>query len=178
MVTTIQATSIIPEREFISTAITYNAYGMKPNTIHKLYILDFDISSVCTPKNGMLGDQIITDEQGQCEFTFHLDQAANVSAGNRDRRSMWHLIETEIYVRSSPRRGAAGFSPNMMIFESVLKNAAGDSTARGTFRFVEIGRREFVDGRLVIGRDYGTGEGAGAGGYIFEPPYDGGTING
>jgi hypothetical protein len=172
---TTPASTVMTEAEWVQTAIQYTAMGMKPLTVHKLYILEFDISTACTPKNGVLGGQIITDAEGRCEFTYHHDQAMSISipgVTDRYRRTMWTYILTEILTRNYGRGYGFATPWYNLRYETVLKNAAGDSTARASFGFTQLGERRYIDGRLVLGYDYGggsAGEGSGGGGYIFEP---------
>ena len=48
-----------------------DAYGLKPNTLHKFYFGGVDVSSSCMPIGGKLGDGLITDLSGKISFNFH-----------------------------------------------------------------------------------------------------------
>lgn len=131
----------------IDTIINYQVHGLKPSTLHKLYILNYDISAACIPKGGTVGSQIITDAQGKCEFILNLKTLQNLqgvsSTAQRYRQNLWAEIQAEIMRRAS----VAGTDKKTKYtlktwsdysYETVLKNTGGDSFAKGSFKFFLI----------------------------------------
>src|SRR5210317_1167482 len=55
-----------------SRTITFSAYGMRPNTRVYAFFDNIDVSSYITPDGGVLGDNIVTDNNGYRKGTFSI----------------------------------------------------------------------------------------------------------
>jgi hypothetical protein len=55
-----------------SRTVTFEAYGMRPNTRVYAFFDNIDVSSYITPDGGVLGDNIVTDSNGYRKGTFSI----------------------------------------------------------------------------------------------------------